>query len=288
MKKVSLFLAAIAVTTFVAAMAGCGSGQSGEDAGFKSESKITVMNRESGSGTKISFLEMIGKSEPNIVESRDNLASGTEVMLAAIESDLYAIGYVSLGALDDKVKAVNINDISPSKENVQNGSYPMVRDFSLVTSAEITPVVQDFLDFILNNGSFLIEAEGFIAVNPANAFKSGLPQGTITIAGSTSVAPLMKTLIDEYKKINPDAVFEINETDSTNGIRAVTEGISQIAMVSRELSEPEQAMVKKYVLAKDGIAVVVNKNNPIDNLSVEALGDIYAGEMELWSKWLGK
>lgn len=288
MKKVSLFLAAIAVTTVVAAMAGCGSGQSGEDAGFKSESKITVMNRESGSGTKISFLEMIGKSEPNIVESRDNLASGTEVMLAAIESDLYAIGYVSLGALDDKVKAVNINDISPSKENVQNGSYPMVRDFSLVTSAEITPVVQDFLDFILNNGSYLIEAEGFIAVNPANAFKSGLPQGTITIAGSTSVAPLMKTLIDEYKKINPDAVFEINETDSTNGIRAVTEGISQIAMVSRELSEPEQAMVKKYVLAKDGIAVVVNKNNPIDNLSVEALGDIYAGEMELWSEWLGK
>lgn len=281
MKKVRLFLAAIA---FMAAMAGCGSAQSVQETEFYSENKITAMNRESGSGTKISFLELLGQQEADIVNNIDNVASGTEVMLAAIASDYYRIGYVSSGALDDTVKAVTVNGVYPRKEMIQNGTYPMIRNFSLVTGGETSDVVQDFLKYVSGGAEGIIEEAGYIAVNPSSDFISEQPKGNITIAGSTSVTPLMEKLIDAYKLVNPNAEFEINQTDSTGGIQAVTEDISQIAMVSRELSEDEAAMVTVHVFAKDGIAVVVNKHNPIEDISLEGLRDIYTGRLDIWSE----
>lgn len=284
MKKRNLFLTAISGLALVAVMAGCGGLQSVPDAGFDSENQIIAMNREAGSGTKISFLELLGLKEADLVTNIDDVASGTEVMLAAIASDSYRIGYVSSGALDDTVKAVAVGGGFPSKEMIQSGAYPLVRNFSLVTGNETSNVVRDFLNYICGGAGDIIEEAGYIAVNPSSGFISEQPEGKMIIAGSTSVTPLMEKLMDAYKIVNPNAAFEINQTDSTGGIQAVREDISEIAMVSRELSEEEASMVNEVVFAKDGIAIVVNKQNPIENISLEELRDIYTGRLERWSE----
>ena len=256
---------------------------------FDYSTAISVLSREDGSGTRGAFVELLGiEMENEDGEDEDmttvdaTITNNTEVMMTTVAGNEYAIGYCSLGSLNDSVKALAIDGVEATTENVANGTYAVSRPFNIVTGDSLSEVAQDFVDFILSaDGQAIIEDEGYISVVDGEAFETTQPSGTISISGSSSVSPVMEVLAEAYEELNPNASIEIQTSDSTTGITNAIEGTTDIGMSSRDLKDTETGVTATQI-ASDGIAVIVNLDNPIDGLSSETIQQIYIGEITVW------
>ena len=259
---------------------------------FDINQDITVISREDGSGTRGAFIELTGVEAKNDAgEKVDNtteaaaIQSSTNGVLTAVSNDETAIGYISLGSLNDDVKAVTVDGVAPSAETVKDGTYTLARPFNLVTNGDATdPVAVDFIAYCLStDGQALATEEGYIG-DAGTDYTSTQPAGKIVVGGSSSVSPLMEKLIEAYKTVNPNATLELQTTDSTTGVSGALDGTYTIGMASRELKDSETGSgAKATVLAKDGIAVIVSNDNPIENLTVDQIKGIYTGELTTWA-----
>ena len=255
---------------------------------FDLDQDITVISREDGSGTRGAFIELTGVEDDNGDNTTQAAAiqSSTNGVMTAVANDETAIGYISLGSLDDSVKAVTVGGVAPSAETVADGSYTLARPFNIVTNGEPTDeVAVDFIGFCMSaDGQALATEEGYIGGEGAE-YTSAQPSGSLTDGGSSSVSPLMEKLIEAYAEVNPNATIELLTTDSTTGVTGALDGTYTIGMASRELKDTETAEgATATVLAMDGIAVVVNPANSINDLSVEQIKSIYTGETLAWSE----
>ncbi len=261
-------------------------------ADFDVEQDITVISREDGSGTRGAFIELTGVEEKNADGQKvDNtteaaaIQSSTNGVMTAVANDETAIGYISLGSLNDTVKAVTVGGVAASAETVKDGSYVLARPFNIVTNGEATdPVAVDFIAYCLSkDGQALATDKGCIGEDGAD-FTSAQPAGKITVGGSTSVSPLMEKLIEAYKTVNPNAELELLTTDSTTGVSGALDGTYTIGMASRELKDSEvEGGAQATVLALDGIAVVGNPANTTEDLTVDQIKGIYTGELTTWA-----
>ncbi len=254
------------------------------------EGAITVVSREDGSGTRGAFVEITG------VDSGDGdnttldavIQDGTGKVMVAVAQDPNAIGYISLGSLDSSVKAVMVDGVEATVENINSGAYKVARPFNIATKqgAELSEVANELLQFVFTaEAQAIVEAEGFIQVEATTAeFTSAQPEGTITIGGSTSVTPVMEKLVEAYKALNPNATINLESIGSSAGMQGAMDGTFDIGMASRELKDSESAELNGMVLAMDGIAVVVNNENPTSDLTMEQIMKIYTGEITDYSE----
>lgn len=251
---------------------------------------IYPISREMGSGTRGAFVdifdvkEQVGKKKIDATSKKAEVTNSTGVMITTVANSKNAIGYISLGSLNDSVKAVKIDGVAPSVENINNKSYTVFRPFNLAISSD-NELVNDFLGYTSSNqAKSIIQKAGYIALYN-NEFSSKKPSGKIVVAGSSSITPLMEKLKESYKSLNPKATIEIQQSDSTTGINSAIEKIADIAMVSREFKDSElKKGLKTQVLALDGLAVIVNKANPIDSLSKDSVKKIFTGDITTWEK----
>ena len=259
---------------------------------FNSKKSITVLSREDGSGTRGAFIELFGiekkdTSGKKVDYTTDEAAitNSTAVMLASVAGDNYAIGYVSLGSLNDSVKAVKIDGADATISNINNGSYKISRPFNIAVKEGLTPVAQDFVNFILSDkGQKVIAANKYIQV-AAKSYISSKASGKIVVAGSSSVSPVMEKLIEAYKSENPNAKIELQTSDSTTGVTNAINGTCDIGMASRSLKDSEKSKgVQEVTIAIDGIAVIVNKSNPTENLSKAQVEQIFTGKTLKWNE----
>ena len=312
--------ASIATIMIAAALAGCGS--SGDNAAaapsatapaastpvapaasstpaaasdFDAAMPITVVSREPGSGTRGAFVELFGIEEKDADGNKVDhtteeaiIANKTDVMMTNVAGDPYAIGYISLGSLNDTVKALKIDGAEATAENVKAGTYKVSRPFNVATKGDASEVAQDFMSFIMSaEGQQVIEDNGYIKVDDAAAAYAGTkPEGKIVVAGSSSVSPVMEKLKEAYTAINPNATIEIQTSDSTAGMTAAMDGTCDIGMASRALSEDEAAALNATVIASDGIAVVVALGNPLDELTSGQVKSVFTGETLAWDALL--
>lgn len=284
---------------FLCILTGCGNKNGKGD-------HITIVTREDGSGTRKAFVMLTGiqKESQDRTSLQAEVTNSNFVMMTSISGDENAIGYVSLGALRDNVKAVKIDGVEPSAKAVQEGKYSLARSFYLIVREDISRAGEDFINYILSDeGQKVIEQQGYVGERTGNSYeaaevKEGIDgeikreisgeiiyeiKGKVTIAGSTSAAPIMECLAKEYKKKNPKVTFEIQQTGSTAGIESVSEGVCDIGLASRELTMEEASRgVKEIRFARDGIAVIVNKNNPLMDISRETIAEIYMGHVTNW------
>lgn len=263
---------------------------------FNSKKSISVLSREDGSGTRGAFIELFGVEQKNssgkkVDYTTDEAAitNSTSVMLTSVAGDNYSIGYVSLGSLNDSVKALKIDGVQATIDNIKNGSYKISRPFNIAVKANISAAAQDFVNFIMSDqGQKIVEKNKYISVdtNSAYGFKSsGKASGKVVVAGSSSVSPVMEKLIEAYKSVNPNVKIELQTSDSTTGITNAASGTCDIGMASRSLKETEKSKgLKEITIAMDGIAVVVNKSNPLDNANKNTVRDIYTGKIQKWNE----
>ena len=261
-------------------------------ADFDASTDISVLSREDGSGTRGAFIELFGieqkDADGNKVDMTTEeaaITNSTSVMMTSVANDLYALGYISLGSLDDTVKAVKIDGAAPSVDTVKDGSYKVVRPFNIVVNEEaLTPVDQDFINYILSaDGQAVVTENGYIALDAEEAFESDMSEGKIVVGGSSSVSPVMEKLIEAYQAINTNAEIELQTTDSTTGVSSTIEGTYNIGMASRDLKDTEEG-VTAIKIADDGIAVIVNNDNPIEELTSEQVLSVYTGETLTWDE----
>lgn len=264
-----------------------------EEAGdFDASEYINVTSREDGSGTRGAFIELFGIEEKNeagekvdYTTEEANITNSTDVMLTTVAGDEYAIGYVSLGSLNDTVKAVSIDGAEATVENIKSGSYTIARPFNIATKGEVSEVAQDFINFILSaDGQAVIADKGYITVDDAAAaFESNGAEGKVVVAGSSSVTPVMEKLKEAYVAVNAGAEIEIQESDSTTGMTATMDGTCDIGTASRDLKDSEtEGGLTATVIAMDGIAVIVNNDNPTTELSKDDVNGIFRGEVTTW------
>ena len=290
-------IAAVTAAALALSLAACGSADSAASSAapagdFDTDQDITVISREDGSGTRGAFIELTGVEEKNADGQKvDNtteaaaIQSSTNGVMTAVANDETAIGYISLGSLNDTVKAVTVGGVAASAETVKDSSYVLARPFNIVTNGEATdPVAVDFIAYVLSkDGQALATDNGYIGNDGAD-FTSAQPAGKITVGGSSSVSPLMEKLIESYKTVNPNAELELLTTDSTTGVSGALDGTYTIGMASRELKDSEvEGGAQATVLALDGIAVVVNPANTTEDLTVDQIKSIYTGELTTWA-----
>jgi phosphate transport system substrate-binding protein len=258
---------------------------------FDTSNDITVVSREDGSGTRGAFIELFGVEEKDASgEKVDNtteeatISNSTSVVMTTVAGDDYAIGYISLGSLNDTVKALKIDGAEATVENIKNESYKIARPFNIATKGDVSAVAQDFIDFIMSaDGQAVVEDNGYISIADASAYAGSKPEGTVVVAGSSSVSPVMEKLKEAYLAVNTNATIEIQTSDSTTGMTSAIDGICDIGMASREVKDSElEAGLTNTVIAMDGIAVIVNKNNSTDELTSDQVKSIYTGESLTW------
>ena len=257
--------------------------------GTSASGPITVVSREDGSGTRVAFVELIGveDEEGNDMTTVDaTISNSTEVVIQTVAGNTGAIGYISLGSLDDTVKGVNIDGVEPTAENIENGTYTVSRPFNVATKGELTnEAAQDFMNYIMSEEGQAIVAEDCIPVSGVEPFESNGATGSVTVSGSSSVSPLMQKLIEGYNTVNPDVSIELQTNDSTTGMTNTIDGMCDIGMASRELKQEElDAGLVNTVIATDGIAIIVNNESPITDLTTEQVRDIYLGNITDWSE----
>lgn len=259
---------------------------------FDSNKTIDVISREEGSGTRSAFVELtdveqkVDGKKIDMTTEDAQITNNTAVMLTTVAGDAYAIGYVSLGSLNESVKAVEVAGVEATAENVANGDYQIARPFNIAyREAAITELGKDFIDYIMSaEGQAIVAANGYVATEGAAAYAGSMPQGKLVIAGSSSVSPMMEKLAEAYQAMNANAEIEIQTSDSTTGMTAAMDGSCEIGMASRDLKENESAELTGMTIAMDGIAVIVNLENPVDGLSVEQIGAIYTGDVMRWNE----
>lgn len=294
-----LMMAALAAT----ALAGCGAKEEAEapaatvetaESDFDYDNDIAVISREDGSGTRGAFVELFGVEQKNDAGEKVDyttveatVTNNTSVMMTTVANDEYAIGYISLGSLNDTVKAVKIDGVDASVENIKNGTYTVNRPFNLAVQGELSEAAQDFLNYIMSaEGQAVIEEEGYIKIDEAAvSFESNGAEGKVVVAGSSSVTPVMEKLKEAYAAVNTNVTIEINTNDSSTGVSSAIEGTCDIGMASRALKDSETSEgVQEITIAKDGIAVIVNNNNPVEDLTTETVKNIYVGDILAWSE----
>lgn len=285
--------------------AGSGSGSSGvstssgngADTGSSSDSfdagnEIGVITREDGSGTRGAFIELFGIEEKNDAgEKIDNttdtaaVTNSTSVMMTTVAGDLYSIGYISLGSMNDTVKAIQIDGTQATVENIKDGTYKIARPFNIATKEGLSEAAQDFIDFIMSaDGQAVIDENGYIPVEEAEAYSGKMDSGKIVVAGSSSVTPVMEKLKEAYLEKNPDVSIEIQQSDSSTGMSDTIDGTCDIGMASRELKDSEtEKGLTATVIAMDGITVIVNNDSPVDALTSEQVKNIFTGDAVYWS-----
>ena len=302
MKKIA---AAVMMVSMVAVTAvGCGSSngtdtkgadanQSDATSDWDETSDVTIVSREDGSGTRGAFIELFGIEEKqddgtkvDMTTTDAQITNNTSVMLTTVADNEYAIGYVSLGSLNDSVKALKIDGAEATAENIENGSYKVSRPFNIAVKKDLNnKVAKDFMSFIMSTeGQKVVADEKYIAVADVKDYAGTKPSGSCVVGGSSSGSPLMEKLIEAYKAVNPNASIELQTSDSTTGMTSTIEGSYDIGMASRELKEEEAAELEPTVIATDGIAVVVNNANPLDELSADQVKDIYVGNVSTWDE----
>ena len=302
MKKIA---AAVMMVSMVAVTAvGCGSSngtdtkgadanQSDATSDWDETSDVTIVSREDGSGTRGAFIELFGIEEKqddgtkvDMTTTDAQITNNTSVMLTTVADNEYAIGYVSLGSLNDSVKALKIDGAEATAENIENGSYKVSRPFNIAVKKDLNnKVAKDFMSFIMSTeGQKVVADEKYIAVADVKDYAGTKPSGSCVVGGSSSVSPLMEKLIEAYKAVNPNASIELQTSDSTTGMTSTIEGSYDIGIASRELKEEEAAELEPTVIATDGIAVVVNNANPLDELSADQVKDIYVGNVSTWDE----
>lgn len=302
MKKIA---AAVMMVSMVAVTAvGCGSSngtdtkgadanQSDATSDWDETSDVTIVSREDGSGTRGAFIELFGIEEKqddgtkvDMTTTDAQITNNTSVMLTTVADNEYAIGYVSLGSLNDSVKALKIDGAEATAENIENGSYKVSRPFNIAVKKDLNnEVAKDFMSFIMSTeGQKVVADEKYIAVADVKDYAGTKPSGSCVVGGSSSVSPLMEKLIEAYKAVNPNASIELQTSDSTTGMTSTIEGSYDIGMASRELKEEEAAKLEPTVIATDGIAVIVNNANPLDELSADQVKDIYVGNVSTWDE----
>ena len=298
--KMKKFLVLTATVAMVASMAvGCGnSGNSDKTDGkaeteFDAANDISVVSREDGSGTRGAFIELFGIEEKDAsgekvdnTTEEANITNSTSVMLSTVADNEYAIGYVSLGSLNDTVKALKVDGAEPTEENIKSGEYKVARPFNIATKGDVSEVAQDLINYILSTeGQAVVSESGYIALDNVQAYAGSKSAGKVSIAGSSSITPVMEKLKEAYLKVNPSAEIEIQESDSTTGMTSVADGICDIGMASREVKEEELAKgLKATVIATDGIAVIVNKANTLDDITSDQVKSIYVGDALSWDE----
>ncbi len=271
-------------------LAGCSKEKT--SSGFSSDKEITVVARDAASGTRGAFHEIMGIIKKQGETQVDNLVvgaiefDGTDKVITAVEGDKYAIGYISLGSVSERTKAVAVDGVKPTVENVKSGAYSVSRPFLLVTKGSENNLVKDFMKFAESaQGQKIVNDMKYIASAEASSeYTSSGMSGTIKVAGSTSVTPLMEKLQEAYQQLNPDVKFEMQSNGSSQGIKAAIDGSYDIGMSSRELKDEEAKQLNKHILAIDGIAVIVNNDNTFDGLSGSDITKIYTGEITKWSE----
>lgn len=280
MKKIISLFAAVMIIASI--FAGCGAGSS---------TKINVMTREEGSGTRSAFIELFGiETEDENGEKIDNTivtaetTNSTSVMMTSVARDPSAIGYISMGSLNESVRALQIDGADATVENIKNGTYKASRPFNIAVKDDVSETAKDFISFIMSSeGQKVVEENGYISQGGSGAYNGTKPSGTVTVAGSSSVTPVMEKLKEAYAKVNPNASIVVQQSDSTTGLTSAIDGVCDIAMASRELKESEiSAGLKSTTIALDGIAVIVNLDNPITSLTSEEVKAIYTGEKTEW------
>lgn len=263
------------------------------DAGSSVEGEITVISREDGSGTRGAFVELFGIEEEVDGEKVDmttdyaQVTNSTSVMMTGVAQNPKAIGYISLGSLDDSVKALKVDGAEASTENVKNDTYKISRPFNVATKEGVSEVAQDFMDYILSEeGQKIVEESGYIsAAENAEAYAGNKPKGKVVVGGSSSVTPVMEKLKEGYEAVNPDAEIEIQQSDSTTGMESALSGTYDIGMASRALKDTEtEKGLTGTQIALDGIAVIVNKENSLADITSDQVKDIYTGEITDWSE----
>lgn len=269
----------------------------GQAAKDTADQPITVVSREEGSGTRGAFIELVGiESKDANGEKVDNttnqaiVTNSTAVMLQTVTGDTAAIGYASLGALDGNSKPLEIDGVAPSIDTIKSGEYKIARPFNIVTKDSISEAAQDFISFIMSSdGQAVVEKSGYIPVDAQAAYQAKTKSGKVVVAGSSSVNPVMEKLKEAYQAVNPDVTVEIQQSDSSTGVTSAIEGSADIGMASRELKDSESsAGVSATPIAIDGIAVIVNKENPLSGLTVQEVQDIYTGKEAEWSTYISK
>lgn len=301
MKTVLKKIAALTVMSALAvtALAGCGgsdsssgsSDTSAEDsAAFDSSKQITVVTREEGSGTRDAFTELTGILVKDGDTKTDNTATSavtinsTEAVITNVKDNDAAIGYISLGSLNDTVTAVKVEGVDATAENVKSGDYAISRPFNIAYKGELSEAAQDFVDFILSSdGQKIVTDEGYVSISETGAYNGSKPSGKISVAGSSSVSPVMEKLAEAYQAVNKNAKVEIQTSDSSAGMQSAMGGTCDIGMASRDLKDEEAKELTTQTIAKDGIAVIVNKSNTCDNLTMDQIKAIYTGETTVWS-----
>lgn len=264
-----------------------------EAAGGSMEGAIDVISREDGSGTRGAFIELFGVEQKDASGEKVDyttddaeITNSTEVMITSVAGDKQAIGYISLGSLNDSVKALKIDGAAATVEDIKDGSYKIARPFNIVTTGEVSDVAQDFINFIFSEeGQKVVEDNGYISQGNQGAYTASGKSGKVTVAGSSSVTPVMEKLAEAYKALNSDVTVEVQQSDSTTGVTSSIEGVCDIGMASRDLKDEETAKgAQGQVIAMDGIAVVVNNENSFEDLTAEQVKDIYVGDTTDWSE----
>lgn len=294
--KNKVLFGALAVCVAFACMllAGCSS-NSGDSESSDSGESINVVSREDGSGTRGAFVELFGvEQEDENGETVDmttesaSITNSTAVMMTTVAGDANAIGYISLGSLDDSVKAVKIDGAEATVDNVKSGDYKVSRPFNVVTNSntELSDVAQDFMNFILSSdGQAVVAEEGYIPLDGGEAYTASNLSGTVTVAGSSSVTPVMEKLAEAYQALNPDVTIEVNQSDSTTGVTSAIEGACDLGMASRDLMDSETSEgAQATVIATDGIAVIVNPESAVEDLTSDQVKQIFTGEITSWSE----
>jgi len=279
-KKIRFVLTATMLALFIT---GCAT---------ENNNEIVVVSREDGSGTRGAFIELFGIEEKDANGNKvDNttdeaiVVNSTSIVMTTVAGNKNSIGYISLGSLNDTVKAVKVDGIEPTVENIKNNTYKVFRPFNIATRDDISELAQDFISFILSSdGQKVVEENSYIAASEKGPYSSTKPSGKIVIAGSSSVTPLMEKLKEAYLKVNTNAEIEIQASDSTTGMKLAMEGTCDIGMASRELKESELKKLKPTVIAMDGIVVIVNKENPVSNLTSDQIKGIFKGEITSWNE----
>lgn len=281
-------LASIALATLMigTALTGCG----GSEEGISEDTQISVISREEGSGTRSAFVELMGvvdEDDKDITVGTSEITSSTSVMITTVKDNVAAIGYISLGSMSDDVKAVKVDGVEATAENVKNGTYKVSRPFNIAYKEDkLSDVAKDFISYIMSNeGQAVIADNGYISVDVSNSYTASGLEGKIVLAGSTSVAPVMEKLAEEYMKLNEKVTIEIQQSGSSAGMTSAIEDACDIGMASRDVkaSELEKGLTST-TMAVDGIAVIVNKDNTLaDDLTSEQIKGIYLGEITTWS-----
>ena len=285
MKTRTSKLAAIFTSVALAAamLASCGG----------SSDKITVISREDGSGTRGAFIELTGIEEKDSNGNKtDNtkkdalICKSTDVVLTQVSGDKNAIGYISFGSLNDTVKALKVEGVEPSTATIENGDYKIVRPFNIAVKDGLSDAAQDFENYILSSeGQDIIEKAGYIKIDKsAAAYASNNASGKVVVSGSSSVTPVMEKLAEAYQKANTNVTVDVQQSDSSTGIKDAINGTSDIGMASRDISDDELSQgIKSVTIAQDAIAVIVNKDNAVEDITMDEIKAIYTGSKTTWS-----